>query len=366
MNDGMRTAVLAMMLSSVLSGCQTDDSAEVAWSTKEQSTIKQLPTDPVLSVETVALGTKSDPQRRQVAVDLLRQAFDSGDPLLQANAIEALHSAPSELDPMVRAALVSENRGVRFVAAMTIGKLELGHMSHLLQPLLEDPSESVRAAAIFGMIQCGHHIDRSSLGTMIFSPDPEIRGNAALVLGELGQRSAASMIAQAVRAPMPRVGSARLKMVNLQMAEAMVKLGMEDEIHPIRAALYAPAEEGELTALACMMCGRLGDEKVVPDLVRLARRTDEYSRQAEVRMAAVWALARINGGEPIPEVPLGYLTSEHFQLRMQAALTLGELGDHDTVNALGGLLDDPSPLVQVAAAGAILKITRSYRITGTG
>ncbi|MHC4589981.1 MAG: HEAT repeat domain-containing protein [Planctomycetota bacterium] len=45
-----------------------------------------------------------------------------------------------------------------------------------------------------------------------------------------------------------------------------------------------------------------------------------------------------------------------MQLRAQAALTLGEIGDPAALPQLATLLDDASPLVQVAAAGGILQI----------
>ncbi len=47
---------------------------------------------------------------------------------------------------------------------------------------------------------------------------------------------------------------------------------------------------------------------------------------------------------------------EMFQLRAQAASTLGEMGDTAVIPKLGALLHDQTPLVQVAAAGAILRL----------
>ena len=51
-----------------------------------------------------------------------------------------------------------------------------------------------------------------------------------------------------------------------------------------------------------------------------------------------------------------YVKSDRFQLRAQAASTLGELGDPMAYPTLATLLQDPNPLVQVAAAGAILRL----------
>ena len=104
------------------------------------------------------------------------------------------------------------------------------------------------------------------------------------------------------------------------------------------------------------MCGRLGDERVVPNLQRLARQRGKFQQPAEVRMAATWALARINPARAPIDVPLSYIDSRQGQLRAQAALTLGEIVSQASVRPLGMLLKDPDPLVQVAAASALLKI----------
>ncbi|MCH8166035.1 MAG: HEAT repeat domain-containing protein, partial [Planctomycetes bacterium] len=252
------SCVLAM-----LSGCLKNTGQP--WSTKAESS-SQSPIGrgrtPMPSVDQVsAIDVPED--LHEAAIDVLLQAAESTNGLLRANAIEALHHAPAQLEPVVRRGVVDENRGVRFVAAMTIGNFRMEQLAHLLEPLLSDESLSVQASAIFGLKRCGQRVDPTPLSAMIVSDDPEVRANAALVLGELGDPSAAPMIRQAVGKGMQRANEARVKMVNLQLAEAMVKLGLESEIEAIRAALFAPPEQGEIVALACMICGRLKDGRAV-------------------------------------------------------------------------------------------------------
>ena len=66
---------------------------------------------------------------------------DAEEPLLRANAIEALHGVPEYLGPAVRQGLTDPNRGVRFVAAMTVGKKQLMEIAPLVEGLLEDEQE---------------------------------------------------------------------------------------------------------------------------------------------------------------------------------------------------------------------------------
>ena len=328
------------------------------WSTKAQSVDLSSVVAPVLAVSPAVAGEATPEGLRNASIELLLQACDSTYALLRANALEAMREVPDQIEPLVRRGLVDRNRGVRFVATMTIGQLKLTQLAHLLEPLLRDESQSVQAAAIFAMHQCGHKADLTPLAEMIQSDDPEVRANAAMVLGELGDESAAAMLRQALRLGMKRVPLARTKLVNLQFAEALVKLGYEEEIGAIRAALFVPPEQGELAALACMVCGRLRDGRAIPDLSNLARATEPVKRSAEIRMAATWALAQITPGLAPVEVPMEYVRSDQPQLRAQAASTLGELGDPMAYPTLASLLQDPNPLVQVAAAGAILRLDR--------
>ncbi len=73
-------------------------------------------------------------------------------------------------------------------------------------------------------------------------------------------------------------------------------------------------------------------------------------------MAATWGLAHIDPAIASIEVPMEYVTSEEYQLRFQAALTLGEIGNSGSLPTLSSMMRDVNPLVQVAAASAILQI----------
>jgi HEAT repeat protein len=359
MITGFASRVAVAGVLGLAAGCGMSPTGE-PWSTKSESSVSNPDPLTVPTVRTSPRASSPQPQLRAASLGLLERAAESDNAQVRANALEAMQVVPDVVGTHAAAGLVDENRGVRFVAAMTIGDLELVHLAHLLEPLLRDESESVQAAAIFGLHRCGRSVDLTRLAGMILSDDPEVRGNAALVLGRLGNPTAVPVIHTAVGRGMALVSEARVKMVDLQMAEALVKLGEEQEIEVIRAALFAPPEQGELTALACMMCGRLRDQRAVANLVRLALQTGPSRQPAEVRMAATWALAHIDPAQAPMEVPLEYVADPLFQLRSQAALTLGEIGDPAALPQLATLLDDDSPLVQVAAAGGILRIeTRS-------
>lgn len=294
---------------------------------------------------------------RDRALDVLTQAATSADPRLRANAIEALRYGPDvALRGAVLAGIADENRGVRFVATMLIGDAELCDLGSLLEPLLMDDAASVRAAAMCSLYRCGDGVDLSSLAVMLASDDPELRANAALVLGAMGNESAIPMLREAVRLPMRGVSPIRRRLVNLQLAEALVRLGAREELEVVRAAIFSSAEEAEATALACQIAGRLRDVDVASNLQDLAGGGTPARQPAEVRLVAAAALAQIDPNRMPTDVVLRFTTHYEPSLRAQAAVALGLQGNTLSLGPLALLIGDDDPLVQVAAAGAALRI----------
>ncbi|HEB61188.1 MAG TPA: HEAT repeat domain-containing protein [Phycisphaeraceae bacterium] len=294
-------------------------------------------------------------QLREDAINLLLEATRSPDAETRANAIEALQPVPARIEKVLRAGLHDENPGVRFVAAMTTGKLRMKQLTRTLRPLLRDENKSVRAAAIYALYNCGANVDISPLSALLMSPDPSTRSNVALVLGEMGNPSALPMLREAAGLPLTRSAPADAKRTRLQIAEAMAKLGDNDALEQIRAALHLPADQGELQAFAASMLGRLGDERSVDSLILLTARRPEYL-SAEVRLACAGSLAELGR-------PQGAFIADAFRdnprpaLRAQAAFVYGEIGDKKNLAILQQMMQDPVSVVRIYAASSIVRIT---------
>ncbi|MEM7229419.1 MAG: HEAT repeat domain-containing protein [Planctomycetota bacterium] len=343
----------------IITACETSVQGDEQWSSREF-----VPAEPLATVEpTLAPAPTASPapamtldQMKSSALDVLYQAADSGNPLMLANAIEAMKAYPDGIRPIVRRGLVAENRGVRFVSAMVVGELQLKDMQPLVEPLMLDESDSVRAAAMYAKQQFGANVDLSPLATMLRSESAEVKGNAAFVLGELGEPSAIPMLRQSMGRGLARESTTRARIVDLQIAEALVKLGADQHLDGIRSALFSPAEQAELILLACQICGDLEVRGAVADLHNLANRTGDRELPPEVRLAAALALARIDASSAPINVPLGYATDDRPDLRAQAAVALGATGSRQTLPALRTLMSDSSEAVRVSAAGGILQI----------
>ena len=316
------------------------------------------PVRPLVAAPVVLTGTT--PAAR--ATSWLLQAVTYPEAVIRANAFEALEGNPVALYEVAPLGFIDENRGVRFIATMSVGDAGLDNLAALIEPLIMDPSDSVRASAIYALHALGQPVDPSPLAGMVFSNSPEIRGNAYLVLGLMGNSTAIPVIKANLGNGMRLENAMRVRLTELQAAEAMVRLGDEDSIEPIRAALFTPVEQGELTVLACDMLGRLGDEQARSMLFRLIIASGKQSRPPEIQMAAAAALFRL--GPPLPEqlsaVVLSQVNARDLRRRVQAAAILGIVPGPEALAALEGLLTDAEPMVRTAAAGSILSRTDSW------
>jgi HEAT repeat protein len=296
---------------------------------------------------------------RERAIGLLTAAATGKSAEPRANAIEALSAVPTRLEPFVRAALVDENLAVRTVGAMMVGRAKLTASAPFVVPLLRDESPMVRAAAMYALNRCGHPVDMTPLADLLQDSSPRVRAHAAFVLGEAGEASAIALLREAGKDPMPRAALPEVRLMQLQMAEARIKLGDDDALHEVRAALYpARSEDLEATALAAQIVGQVRDKASMEQLILLTAMKDDAGRlmPPEIRLAAAGSLARL--GQPKGSfIAREYAASDHATQRAQSAYVFGETGQMGNLVPLATLMDDRNELVRVAAAAAVLKIT---------
>lgn len=336
---------LSVAAMATLAGC-AQTAATSSTSSSRAESANAAPARFTSPVMTAMLRTK--------AIDeLTESAFDS-EPLLRANAIEGLQEAPEVVEPIARAGLHDSNLGVRFVAAMVIGKLKLRDSVVFVEPLLNDSSTVVRAAAIFALRENGQNANPTLLATMLESRDTTERAQAALILGLLGDPSAIGMLRSAARRSSPLTSMIEDRIARLQIAEALVKLGDVEAIETIRAALYpSRPEDLEATALAVQIIGNVNDRRSIDQLVYLTAREGQDKLPAEVRLGAAMSLAKLGNRRG------GFIAEEYWQdanpaIRAQAAFVFGATTSPDNLEKLDLLMDDEIGFVRIAAASATL------------
>ncbi len=329
----------------------------VAASTPTSTPTSTSATESSAAPTDVTLQPPSHATEAEEASRILHAAATGKWPALRAHAIEASIRSPDTLRELAPTALYDENRGVRFVACMAIAEARLPDLERALldriASLLSDPSPSVQAAAMLALSRSGRPVNFTPLAAMLSGNDPEVRANAYLVLGEIGNPSAIPLIRESLGRGMRLVNPLRVRLVELAAAEALVKLGDQDEVEPLRAALFAPAEQGELTVVACDSVGRLRDEAARPMLERLLVAGGKSERSPEIRLAAARALSKLGASKAPLMVGREYAAHPDARVRAQAAALLGEIGSPEANVLLATLLRDQNPTVQIAAAGGI-------------
>ena len=153
------------------------------------------------------------------------------------------------------------------------------------------------------------------------------------------------------------VDQTRARIVDLQAAEAMAKMGDYRQYDPIRAALFAPSEQSEIVALACQMVGETNDRGARAHLIGLWNGRGPLEKPIEIRLIVGAALARIGEPNLEPVLQLCQVAAKDSAptIRAQAAATLGWIGGKRALDALAPLLRDPYAMVRLTAASAFLR-----------
>ncbi len=313
---------------------------------------------PLASADYPRVDMNAPPEK--LAIDLLIDASLSSEPIYRAHGLEGLQFRVTELQPVACRLLADPNPGVRFAAAVMVGKKHLVDCAPLVEPLALDPNPSVRAAALYALVRLGRVVDLNPLTELAMSSDAEVRSNTFYVLGELRNPSAIPLVESVVGRRLVGADQTRAKIVDLQAAEAMAKMGDYRQYDPIRAALFAPSEQAEFIALACQMIGETNDRGARGHLIGLWNGRGPLQRPIEIRLIAGAALVRIGEPnlEPIFELCSTAVLNQSPTIRAQAAATLGWAGGKRALDAIAPLLKDPYALVRLTAASAYLRASQ--------
>ncbi len=336
-------ALLSVMLAGALPGCGFKIEPDPAFTAAHQP----------------APGTNAARERsmREQSIQRLLSMAASRNAQVRANAIEGLEAAGLRAEPAVALGLQDENPGVRSVAAMVAARAGIAALAPTLRDLTRDESEFVRASALAALFILGEPVDPSELSTLVLeSRNPRVRAHAAFLLGEMGDRTAAPMLRQAWQTPIRDASEIERRLLRLQIAEALVKLGDDTSMDAIRAALYpARPDELEATALAIQIIGEVQDRGAIDQLIYLADDSQPRVMPAEIRLAIAEALAKM-GLDQGGFIADRYASDPAEVVRALAAKVYGRTGRNEHVPSLVAMLEDPSELVRVAAAAGLVDL----------
>ncbi|MFO0972261.1 MAG: HEAT repeat domain-containing protein [Phycisphaerae bacterium] len=291
---------------------------------------------------------------------LLNETGDEAS-LYRMNAIEALQDvAPREGAARIRTRHGDAVAPVRFAALMATGVIRDSAALPAVRQRMSDANPNVRVATLFALHRLGDTRRSVELaGLMINHASDEVRANAALAIGLLGDPKAVGVLKKA--------SGDRAEMVRLQATESMAMLG---DKKAIRELVFAGnGGVGPKMVRAIMALGTARAE-VARELFAYRLKEGPYD---EVRLAAARGLGRLGDrrGLDLALRLLGFVASgaatetdplpqQQMRMRVLACAALEAIGDAHALAKLMTALDDPTedPAVRIAAARAIVAIRR--------
>jgi len=297
----------------------------------------------------------------------LLQAADDESPVTRANAIEALgETLGVQAGHVFTQALSDRSVVVRFSAAMVVGDLRYGGAKRKLTLMASDkrvePNGSVQCAVIYALYRLGEDRHAGRLGKLLFDRQAEVRANAAMAMGKMGEPSAIG--------PLRTLLGDELKVkVKWQIRESLALLGDKGSALTLQACAREPDIQLRLAAISAM-------SRIPGDFAPIAlRELLDKRHPPRVRVAAAGALAKLDQMDEAqyklclasvvdPAAVLrgfggrkGRITVDQIaSLRQLAAKSLGGMRHVEAVDVLHPVVVTRRGPVQVAAAMSILQL----------
>jgi HEAT repeat protein len=238
--------------------------------------------------------------QRNAAVEAaytLRRLAESKDVVVRCNAIEALaQTAGAKEGGLYVQALGDPNAVVQFAAAMAIGDSKYTPAREALQVMADmaGPDKRVYSAVIYALYKLGDTSHTEDLARLLFHTEPEVRADAALVMGKMGEHSGIVPL-------LSLLSQEQDERVRLQLMESLASLG--DPAGKTGLEVYSRTRFVDEQLVAIQAIGRIRPERGEAILEEALN-----SRQPlVVRIAASGAAAR-----------MGDYSSKNYQLCIDA------------------------------------------------
>jgi len=309
----------------------------------------------------------------------LFQLAQDKDPATRANAIEALSTTlGADAGEVYQQGLSDRSPLVRFASAMAIGDLKYAQAKPALkkmaqgcqdEPVKAEPDKRVFCALIYALHELGDDSKTGELGPLLFDTEPEVRSDAAMAMGKMGEPSAI--------APLKSVlSNEQDEAAKIQFTESLALLGDSRSAEVIEAYTKGYFLDLRLAAIPAMA------DTGSPRALRVLKGLTIEREPARVRVSAAAELARMGYPEPgmfeycvealrNPDAILKRSAkasrrsadSDTGSLRQLAALALGWFGDEKGLVHLHPLLASAHGPVRVAAAMSILRLLKKYEFS---
>ncbi|HUS93077.1 MAG TPA: HEAT repeat domain-containing protein [Phycisphaerae bacterium] len=302
---------------------------------------------------------------------VLLQAAEDPDPATRSHAMEALASALGrEAGAVFVQGLADKMPAVRFAAALAIGDVKYAPALPALQAMAQvntgEPDKRVYCAVIYALHQLGDDTYAGELAPLLFDAEPEVRMDAAMAMGKMGEPSAVGPLNSAMTGEQDDG-------VKLQVTESLAMLGDARSAEILE--VYTKGYYLDIRLAAIPALAQTGSARAARALEQLCHER----HPARVRVSAAGQLARLGHVDPegyrlclraIRE-PEKMLTEnvdrrtadkDAASLKRLAAMSLGWMGQQEAVEHLHPMLRSSDGGHRVAAALSLVRLLKDYRL----
>ncbi len=284
-------------------------------------------------------STWQNQARKELDIDL-----KSSDEIIRAHSLEVVKNVkPHDAASIISVGLNDQSSLVRKAAALAAGELREQSVQEKLEPMLESANIQERLAIIYAMHRLGdtrfsHEFEKTAV-----DPDPHVRGDTALMLGMLGEKSAAPIQLQ-------MRNSDHDPSVRLEAAGALWELGEDSGLEDLVAGTISAYPDDQMVSLLAI--AEPHDTRSLGHVE--AQLIADYPEVALVAARAAGMLGSDRGYG----VALNGAKNIDPRQRLLAAMAFADIGRTDAQPVLAKLLTDSDPDVRLAAAGALLQIRK--------
>ncbi|MCG6155653.1 HEAT repeat domain-containing protein [Rubinisphaera margarita] len=332
----------------------------------------------------LGLGTLGDRRAIQPLIGLATE-----DPQMNIRAADALVRIGRPAIPELISVAEERNASNALTAIIALGRLEDSRALEVLSNQCSNTSPAIRATTIEAIGRLGESKGIRYLVRGLSDPDIGVRMQAAVALKKAADKRAVDSLIEALNDPDPDFRE--------QVVGALSACGDHAAVPPLLGIL--PTAQGDLLIAVAEALGKLGHESAVPNLCALLESPQTLSNRA-ARLKILDALRRLKNADslpvlvkflhdPLPEIrerivdTLGLIGDTSVVVELEAMLkqdrseavraacarALGEIGDHESVEALEEALSDTLQvrikaaiaLGQIGASSAMLSLTAMLR-----
>jgi HEAT repeat protein len=280
------------------------------------------------------------------------RAFEANDPVLRAQALEAMSKTREpDAQQYIAKALADKSGLVRFAGALAAGDLKLAPLYATLKGMANDADLDVQVAVRYALHRLGDASLTQEIAQLGQNPKRSVRLNAAMVLGLMENKSAVKVLH-------PMLATDDDAGVRLQAAESLWRLGDEEGLRVLVAATVSQYSSDQMLAVRALAAPR--DERVKQNLIGRLIGNEGDVTWIELQLASARALGMIGADEGF-NIALEGATKPDPRQRALAALALGDIGRTDAQPALAKLLKDDNAYVRIAAALGIRQVSVSTK-----